>query len=310
MKKNIFLFIVVLIIFSVLRHEMAAGKGSCFTGAFLADKPGIDDILKFKDTFSKAPYLVMVFCDWSRLIDDKVIEGIYSQGCVLFVSWEPWDGITKKAIDYDALLAGQHDEYIRDFALKLKNIDQSVYLRFAHEVNGNWYPWSGVNIGKEKYIAMARHLRGIFDVLEVNNVRWVYSINWEDLPKENNSFIDYYPGDDYIDFVGIDGYNWGDTMPWSKWMSFKDIFDLRIKEVRKSINKDIIISEFSSASSGGDKAKWVSDAFDYIRKNKSIRAFVIFNVNKEAAWSFYQGEAVKKALKGKLKSSYFKESAL
>lgn len=153
-------------------------------------------------------------------------------------------------------------------------------------MNGNWYPWSGVKIGRDKYTAIYRYVKGIFDEERAGNVRWVFSINAEDVPLENNNFLLYYPGDRYVDYVGIDGYNWGDSRDWSRWMSFREIFEGRYSEITASLNKPVLISEFSSAGSGGDKAQWIREAMSDIKLMRKIKAFVLFNMDKEEDWSF------------------------
>jgi len=173
-------------------------------------------------------------------------------------------------------------------------------------MNGNWYPWSASRIGAPKHSAVYRYIRNIFDELSVDNVKWIFSINWEDIPRENN-YMNCYPGDEYVDFIGLDGYNWGNTKPWSRWMSFKEIFDKRYEEAAVHFKKPIIISEFSSTSSGGDKMMWIREAMAEIKNMKEIRGFVLFNVNKETDWSFPIDRDSGKELRLQLKDDYFKD---
>lgn len=278
----------------------------CLVGGFIADKPTKENIEEFQVNFGKKPYLVMVFVDWDNFIDDGIIRDVYAQECILVVTWEPWHAIDKKGIDYDAILSGNMNLYIRDFAKKLKRINRPIFLRFAHEMNGDWYPWSASKIGSEKYIAIYRHMKDIFDKVGTPNVKWIFSINSEDVPKENN-FINCYPGDEYVDFIGIDGYNWGNTKPWSRWMTFKEIFEKRYQDIAAHFKKPIIISEFSTTSSGGDKAVWVKEAMNNIKKMKKIKAFVLFNVDKETDWSFPINQESGKELRLQLKNNYFKD---
>ncbi len=281
-------------------------KQYCLTGAFLSDKPTKKDIVDFKNKYGKKPFLVMIFVDWDRFIDDEIITDVYSSDCVLFVTWEPWYAVGEKGINYDGLLSGKRDKYIMGFANKLKDINKTVFLRFAHEMNGNWYPWSGTKIGKDKYIMIYRHVKDIFDENGATNVKWVFSVNWEDVPGENN-FMLYYPGDEYVDYVGIDGYNWGDTKSWSKWMSFKEIFEKRYNEIVNNFEKPVLISEFSSTSSGGDKTVWIKEAMNNIKHMKKIKGFVLFNVDKETDWSFNLHEKWGVEFKKQLNDPYYRE---
>jgi len=307
---NIVAIIMVILSASAILCHRRGIKSYCLTGAFLADKPSVKDITNFKDRYGKNPFLIMIFIDWGHLTDEKVINDVYSQDCVLLITWEPWEAQSGAAIDYDGLLSGKYDKYISDFARQLKAIGKPVFLRFAHEMNGNWYPWSGIKIGKDKYVRTYKYIKDIFYNNNADNVKWIFSVNWEDVPKENNHFALYYPGDDYVDYIGIDGYNWGSSKPWSRWLSFKDIFGQRYGEISHSFKKPVLISEFSSVSGGGDKSIWIKEAMRCLKKMKKIRGFVLFNLDKEADWSFPIEEEAGEELKCALKDSYYKDRIL
>jgi beta-mannanase len=311
--KLILILIVLLFVTIVSALLLSSAKDSqlyCFTGAFLADKPSQKDIREFETNYGKKPFLVMIFADWGNFIDKNVIRDVYSENCILFITLEPWKAYEKQPIDYENLLKGGDDSYIKDFAKRLKDIKKPVFIRFAHEMNGNWYPWSGTKIGAEKYIAMYRRVKDIFDDIGADNAKWVFSVNREDVPSDaNNHFMRYYPGDEYVDYVGIDGYNWGNTQTWSKWMTFKEIFSKNYEEIITKTNKPVMISEFSSATSGGDKKIWIKEAMIDIKKWNRIKAFVLFNVNKEADWSFPAGKGPAKEFKSQLGDPYFRDSS-
>jgi mannan endo-1,4-beta-mannosidase len=283
-------------------------KGSgCSTGAFLADKPTAAAIKKFTDDYGKRPALILIFLDWGMFPDEAVVRDVYSSGSVLVVTWEPWHAAEKKAIDFSALLAGKDDAYIREFALRLKAIGKPVLLRFAHEMNGDWYPWSGTKIGKEVYAGMFRYIRDVFDDTGVRNVRWVFSINAENVPPEN-VYADCYPGDRYVDYIGLDGYNWGTTQSWSRWRSFKEIFHGVYEDVVRRYKKPVILSEFSSTSTGGNKALWIEDALREIKKMSKVKGFILFNIDKETDWWFPPEALSGQGLKAGLADSYFLET--
>ena len=195
----------------------------CFVGAFLGDTPTAEKMGGFQTDYGKKPAWVLSFLDWGKFPDAKAVNDVYGAGGAWIVTWEPWDAVRKKGIDYDALIDGKDDAYLRNFASRLRAIGKPVFLRFAHEMNGNWYPWSGEKIGWAKYQRLFRHVWEVFKAEGVSNVRWVFSINAENVPK-GNTYSLCYPGNRYVDYIGLDGYNWGTTQPWSRWRSFKDIF--------------------------------------------------------------------------------------
>lgn len=283
----------------------AASERACLTGAFLADRPGRSDIQKFKEDYGKKPALVMVFLDWNALPDRESLRDIYAEGSRLFLTWEPWTTADKKGIDYGRVLAGADDAYLAAFAARVKSAPGEVYIRFAHEANGDWYPWSGPAVGRDRYIALYRHVVDFFRARGVDNARWVFSVNWEDAPGKNH-FSLYYPGARYVDLVGIDGYNWGKN----RWVSFERIFARRYRDVVLRYGKPVMISEFGSASGApGMKARWIREAMKTICRMKEIKAFVLFNVDKEADWRFPPGEDSGQALKEALASDCFSDHA-
>lgn len=281
-------------------------KGNCLIGAFIADKPTRKDIIEFKKDYGKKPYLVMIFVDWDEYPDLGAIKAILDEGSTPFITWEPWKAVSRTSIDYDKLLEGGYDKYITEFAKLIKSFEIEIFLRFAHEMNGNWYPWAGSKIGVDKYKSVYKHVKDIFDKEDVTNVKWVFSVNWEDVPPiEGNNFLKYYPGDTYVDYVGIDGYNWGNTQDWSKWVSFGELFDNTYNKATKTLKKPVLISEFSSASSGGDKAEWIYNAMKDIKGFENVKGFVVFNVDKEVDWRFPATEKSGKELRKQMEDSYF-----
>jgi hypothetical protein len=285
------------------KHEAS----ECLVGAFLGDVPSAESINRFQKEYGKKPFLIMTFLDWGKYPGESVIRDVYAQNCALMVTWEPWVAPTQKGIDYDALLAGRQDEYIRAFALKMKSIGKTVFLRFAHEMNGDWYPWSGQKISGKKYQDLFRYVHKIFDEVRAENVRWVFSANAENVPPEN-TFDDCYPGDRFVDYIGLDGYNWGAAQSWSRWKSFKDIFSGIYADVVRQYKKPVIISEFSSTSIGGDKAPWIEEALQTMRHMPAVKGFVLFNVDKETDWRFPPDTSSGQKLRSGLADSYFQEA--
>jgi len=90
-------------------------------------------------------------------------------------------------------------------------------------------------------------------------------------------------------------------------MSFKEIFQKRYHEIVAHFNKPIIISEFSTTSSGGNKSEWIREAMSNIKKMGKIKAFVLFNVDKETDWSFPINKEFGRELRRQLKDNYFRD---
>ncbi|MBM4575487.1 hypothetical protein GS415_03245 [Rhodococcus hoagii] len=104
---------------------------------------------------------------------------------------------------------------------------------FAHEPNGTWYPWS-VAAGTSRRClrrGLAARARPVRDPARAHNVKWVWSPNVS-FPGSSSTGATY-PGDDYVDVVGVDGYNWGTSQPWSHWIAPTDLFVPTMDELRR-----------------------------------------------------------------------------
>ncbi len=156
-------------------------------------------------------------------------------------------------------------------------------------MNGNWYPWSISNTGQspKTWIAAHRRIHDRFRRAGASNVRWIWCINAESVPATDwNDPFKTYPGDNYVDAVAIDGYNFGDTLAHSRWQSFEEIFARPYaRAVEKFPNKPIFIAETGCASTGGDKSKWLREMDIALRgKFSRVESVTWFEAAKEADW--------------------------
>lgn len=190
-----------------------------------------------------------------------------------------WDYVGAGSLD--RILDGTHDAVIRARARKVAEFGHPLFVRWGYEMNGSWMPWSGYQNGKSaaKYKAAWRYLHDMFTAEGARNAVWVWAPNAQDNPAEAwNDFRNYYPGDAYVDWVGIDGYNWGTTESWSRWESFASVFG-RVYSAYAS-RKPIMIAEVGSTELGGSKSQWILRTAAAVRDRfPSIAAFVYFNEN-------------------------------
>jgi hypothetical protein len=117
---------------------------------------------------------------------------------------------------------GVYDQDLEDWALAAKNCNSPLLVEFGTEVNGDWFPWNGKYCGggtmdgygdpaypdgPEIFRDAYRHIIDICNLQGANNITWFYHFDDESSPEEswNNPAL-YYPGDDYIDWIGISTY--------------------------------------------------------------------------------------------------------
>lgn len=241
----------------------------------------------------KVPSILMWYQAWAtdqpREFDQAAAVVAYQRGCIPMVTWEPWDPTApnaQKNPDYrlQAILDGRYDPYIHRFAHKIKDVRGPVMLRPMHEMNGYWYPWSGfVNDNTPaKFISAWKHMHDIFKAEGATNVTWVWTVNWNSVPNSyTNRYAAYYPGDAWVDWVGISGFNWGTVRRGSSWMTFDQIYDAPLAYLR-TLNKPIAVAEMACVEQGGDKAAWITDTYATIRtQHPEIKAVIWFDSREE-----------------------------
>lgn len=224
---------------------------------------------------------------------------IKSQQMELIVTWEPWnpdEGMTQTTDYLTEIIAGSQDSYIKEFANSVKSYNAPVVIRFAHEMNGNWYPWGN---RAEEYKAAYRHLYEVFRQEGVSNVVWEWSVNADNVPYRAPSDVArFYPGNDVVDRISIDGYNFGEP-----WRSFDQVFKPMYSFLAKNYHQPILIGETASGEVGGDKALWITQALSSAKGGQYPRltGFTWFHLIKERDWRIDSSQASLQAAQSQLK---------
>jgi hypothetical protein len=195
-------------------------------------------------------------------------EAMRGYGAIPLYSWasegnaEPNDQPEFQLAD---IIGGNFDTYIRRWAEEAKAWGHPFFLRFDWEMNGNWFPWSEGVDGNQpgEFVAAWRHVHDIFTGVGATNVSWVWCpyVN----PNGNlQSPATLYPGDEYVDWTCLDGYNKGAiSSPTAKYRSFDYLFGPNYREITGTIapSKPMLLAEVASSEQGGSKSEWISDMF-------------------------------------------------
>ncbi len=240
--------------------------------------------------------------------DSNLANWLYSRGTTLELAWEPHnpakDPKNQPEYSLKTIISGHHDKDIYRWAMQIKQFGHPIYFRPMSEMNGDWVAWGETNGNKpDEYVKAWQHIHNIFGDAGVNNAYWLWSPNADNEPKSAlETFNQYYPGNHYVDYIGLDGYNWGtlyDTPNWkSKWKNFNEVFGSSYLIFTNLTAKEIIISETATTSSGGNKSAWIKNTFYWVKyKYKKIKLITWFNVNKETDWRFNENASSLDAFK-------------
>jgi hypothetical protein len=260
----------------------AAGTELDAVAALAGESPGI--VLSYKDFRQSPPVAELDF--------------VANRGAMPLVTWEPWtagNGVVQPAYALARIAAGDFDPYISQWGAALAAWGKPLMLRFAHEMNGDWYPWCEASNGNQPgdYVTAWRHVHSLIRGAGAANVNWVWAPN-------GGGSVDpalLYPGNDYVDTVGLDAYNWGTTQSWSSWQVPSSLFGPHLSQLRTiAPGKPIIISETASTEAGGSKADWNTALVSYLRAQPDVSGFVWFNFSKETDWRIGSSTASASAL--------------
>ncbi|WP_045729383.1 glycosyl hydrolase [Pseudarthrobacter chlorophenolicus] len=254
----------------------------------------------------EAPSSVLFYKDFLQPAPITEMNAVRSRGAVPLVTWEPWawgGGVNQPAYSLDRIAAGDFDAHIAQWGQALAAWGYPVQLRFAHEMNGDWYPWAESVNGNQPgdYVLAWRHVHDVVEAQGATNVSWVWSPN---VPYWGSTDLaGLYPGAGYVDVVALDGYNWGTSASWSGWISPQDLFAPGIAQLRElAPGTPILIAETASSEAGGDKAAWNTQLISYLAAQPDVMGFVWFHIQKEADWRINSSAASATAFKNALQA--------
>lgn len=212
-------------------------------------------------------------------------RAIARRGAVPEITLEPWSVTDSRVRQPEwalrTITAGEHDAVLRRWAEAIAAYDRPVRLRFAHEMNGSWYPWA---IGKNgntaaDYVAAWRHVHALFDAAGASNVQWVWA------PVAGEVPVAAFPGARWVDRLGLSGFNGGARLFKRQWRSFAAAFADPLDELHALAPAlPVGLAEIASVERGGSKAQWIHELFDGVRARPWIDTITWFELRKESDW--------------------------
>jgi beta-mannanase len=146
---------------------------------------------------------------------------------------------------------------------------------------------------RKLYVDAYRHIHDLFVAAGATNVVWAWCPNVTDTDGTNDATLSYYPGDDYVDWTGVDGYNWGG----GEWQSFHDVFK-DIYPLLTGKKKPILIGEMASSETTGNKPAWINAMIPSLKNDYPlIKGVIWFDVNKERDWRISSSAATESAFR-------------
>ncbi|HEY2266462.1 MAG TPA: glycosyl hydrolase [Streptosporangiaceae bacterium] len=226
------------------------------------------------------PALVPYYSGWFEPFQASFAAAAARDDAVPIVQMNP-DGIRVAAI-----ASGRYDGYLRSYAGAVRAYHRPVIVSFGHEMNGDWYSWGYKRTSPATFIAAWRHIVSLFRAAGVRNVTWLWTVNIIDDPHYGKipSPARWWPGGNYVTWVGIDGYYYHPST------AFSSLFGPTIAAVRQITGAPILIAETAAVPAAGQPAK-IADLFAGIRLY-GLLGFVWFDVTHPENWRLSSPEAL------------------
>ena len=279
-------------------HLMIPERGA-YTGAYIEfgdreDSVTLERIANFERLVGKPQAIVASSSYWGEQTFPKEnMELIARYGAVPLVFWSPWErpyveGLGPDKYSLTSIIAGEHDAYIDRWGDAARDFGRPMIVSFANEMNGSWFPWSGLHYGGGKPLPGAkdsyegpetfkkayRHVVDRVRARSAGNVQWVLHLMAASDPQEHwNLAAQYFPGPEYCDWLGISLY--GSQFPKDEaWAPFFPLLDWPYTELTQlDPEKPIMLCEWGAAELPrlGNRSGWIRDGFRLMKDPRFSR---------------------------------------
>lgn len=246
--------------------------GKKFFGAAVDGAP---NSMKGVDAYTamtgKQPNLIEYYAAWGDGFDAQGVRNAWAEGALTLVSWEPFD------VTLADIAAGEKDAYLKKYAASVRKLNLPVVISFADEMNGHWEKWGTKYVTPKQYVAAWKHIHDTFTDAGASNVIWAWSPNIVN-PVKSVELEPYYPGDGYVDWVGVIGY-----FTLEEDNAYTSVFGPTLDEIRTFTKKPTLILE-TAAEPGERRRADVRNLFAGVAADDDMLGFVWFDHKKRADW--------------------------
>ena len=276
-------------------QKLAIPKHGAYLGAYIdwgekEDSVTLEAIDSFEQTVGKRQAIIASSSYWGEdTFPEENVRLIANHGSVPLIFWSPWDkpyaeGRGPDKYSITSIISGAHDAYIDRWAEKARAYGGPIIVSFANEMNGSWFPWSGLHYGGSRMLPAASpkfrryagpetfkkaycHVVDRVRAKGATNIQWVLHLMNYSLPQDEwNMSPQYYPGPEYCDWLGISLY--GAQFADDKWAPFFPLFDWPYTELQRiDPTKPVMVCEWGVGEfpGKGSKADFLRDGLRWMR---------------------------------------------
>jgi hypothetical protein len=250
----------------------------------------LGNIVQLENLLESRFPIIQIYTAWgsknNQTFPRLMSQAIHNMGSIPMITWEPWlndFSITTypelgsmpdpNKNGMRLITTGYFDDYLHNWIDDATRFGAPFFLRFGHEMNDPYrYPWGPHNNQPSDFIDAWKYIYDKFIERGASNAIWIWSPH-----PAYETFEQFYPGHEYVDWIGLTVLNYGAVAHWSEWWTFSEIVD-KSYNVFSEYGKPIMLTEFGSLDVGGNKAEWMTDAFVTMKSAyPSIKSVVFFH---------------------------------
>ncbi len=253
--------------------------GRFYNGVFPGGTDGMGsditpaEVARYRDTVGKSPTWVYFSQNWyeGAAFPERTCQWIREAGSIPYVRLMLLSGAhiprPDPVYNLSNILSGRFDAELREWMRGARRFGTPLVAEYGVEANGYWFPWNGLwnreggSLAQsvERFRRTYRHIVELAREEGASNIRWVWHIDpWDDPPKRWNRFENYYPGDKWVDWVGVSVY--GMQTPNQRYYpAFRTQMDWVYGRLRKLTSKPVIVCEYGTIA-GPRQAGWTEAA--------------------------------------------------
>ncbi|MGW0204597.1 glycoside hydrolase family 26 protein [Streptomyces sp. NPDC003233] len=250
-----------------LLHPRNKYFGATFDGV----PKDLGPVRRYASQVGRTPTMLEYYLGWGDELQTDQTRAVWDNGQLPYIAWEPHKATLAQIAD------GSQDAYIKDTAHALRALNVPVAISLAHEMNGNWYPWGHNKATAAQFVRAWRHVHDVFQDEGVSTVIWVWSPNIVN-PVPRVALKPYWPGDGYVDWVGVVGY-YARTGA----QDFATLFGPTFREIRTFTRRPFLLAE-TGAQPGPRKSAQITGLLRTVASRTDVVGFIWFDLNKETDW--------------------------
>ncbi len=254
----------------------------------------LEPVVEFKNFTGLDPMIVAWRENFSQRFPTEKCASVQAAGRLPLIMWDVDPG-SGQVISLQNILRGEYDDYCRSWADAASQNGKPVLIHFLRQFNQSVHPWSiAANQKRASEVSKAfRKVASVFRERDANNVRWVWGPYVFPSPAAAwNQWEDAYPGDSYVDFLALDGLDFGNESSTSLPLSFEQLFSSPVRRLRiLARNKPILLTEVGTASVGVSRERWIREmANTLVGAFSNVRGLIWYNHAGGANWRMRKGD--------------------